>query len=190
MLTAAAVAVFSTFSHRPVNFPELRGTYCNGGNTGMADWATARTCSCISPGRSLELPVHANNTPGLDMIHQIWIGDDPPPLHWIDTWRCDYAFRRPGVEYYLWTENLIEQLDPPLVNTKLYHLQKQIVGKVDVARLEIVFRYGGVYIDADSSWIQPTNIRLSAIETYMQSGASINLTQVSSAVSLLWEARA
>ena len=59
-------------------------------------------------------------------IHQVWFGSKDPPWLWIDTWRCNYinymSSNHATVEHFLWTEDEIEQLDPPLENLKLYEL--------------------------------------------------------------------
>lgn len=87
------------------------------------------------------------------VIHQIWIGDQSKrPDEWINTWKLD------GWEHKLWTENEIDELG--LVNREQYdyYYNKGIWhGAADVARIEILYRLGGIYMDADSE-------RLKALE--------------------------
>jgi mannosyltransferase OCH1-like enzyme len=69
----------------------------------------------------------------------------------------------PGWEYRLWTdENL-----PVLTNNRLFEsLGSLWHGKADVARYEILHRFGGVYIDADSECVRPLDERLLACEAF------------------------
>lgn len=80
------------------------------------------------------------------IIHQIWIGDkSKAPINYMNTWKMK------GWEYKLWTEKEIDALN--LKNKKLYdyYISRQIWhGASDVARVEILERFGGIYIDADT----------------------------------------
>jgi len=85
-------------------------------------------------------------------IHQIWLGNKIPPRNIMKSWRvyCD-SF---GWEYNLWTENEISGLT--LKNQEVYNYYKSIGcyhGMSDVARIEILNRFGGMYLDVDFySW--------------------------------------
>lgn len=86
------------------------------------------------------------------IIHQIWIGPKNPPTSLIDTWKME------GWEHNLWREEDINSLD--MTNRSLYdYFYKKGVrhGSADVARIEILRHYGGIYIDADTK-------RLGALE--------------------------
>lgn len=85
------------------------------------------------------------------IFHQIWVGDKPYPKEWIDTWR-----NVTGWEHRLWTEKEIEALD--IINRDKYDWYKANRiwhGMADIARLEILYKYGGVYIDADTQRLKP-----------------------------------
>lgn len=78
------------------------------------------------------------------VFHRIWLGGRPLP-------RESAAFGRswerlhPGWEMRLWTEkNLF-----PLFNSWAFEHAPTLSGKADVLRYEILFRFGGVYIDTD-----------------------------------------
>lgn len=91
-------------------------------------------------------------------IHQIWVGDLPAPFKIMESWQryCNKF----GWEYYLWNEKSIEALD--LVNRHIYDFYKneskieaksKYQGMADIARLEIVNKFGGYYFDCDFySW--------------------------------------
>jgi mannosyltransferase OCH1-like enzyme len=81
-------------------------------------------------------------------IHQIWFGPNPRPQQWMSTWRE----RHPGWSYQLWTEETL----PQLANQRLFETLGSLWhGKADLARYEILHRYGGVYIDADAECVRP-----------------------------------
>ena len=80
------------------------------------------------------------------VIHQVWIGNQPKPLKWMNTWKK----KNPNWEYILWDEKKIKKLG--LVNEdvyRFYYTMKCWYGCADVVRAEILCRFGGVYIDAD-----------------------------------------
>ena len=86
-------------------------------------------------------------------IHQIWLGDvKPPPKTIMQSW-VNYC-KKFGWEYHLWTENEIENLT--LKNVSIYNYYKSrgnFHGMSDVARIEIVNQFGGLYCDVDFfSW--------------------------------------
>lgn len=79
------------------------------------------------------------------IIHQIWIGDKLPPQEYLDSWKL-YNF-----EYILWNEENLSNLKMVnqdkydyFYNKKIYH------GAADIARVEILKQFGGLYIDADT----------------------------------------
>jgi len=88
------------------------------------------------------------------IIHQIWIGPNKRPDVWMDSVRqfcADY-----GYEYRLWSEPEIDALG--LVNKAQYDAMHALSGKANIARYEILFRFGGTYIDADSVVINPSGL--------------------------------
>jgi len=83
------------------------------------------------------------------IIHQIWIGDKPQPTRLTETWRMF------GYEYVLWDEKKIDNLK--MVNEDKYnrfYKEKKFYGAADIARVEILYQYGGIYVDADFERLQ------------------------------------
>lgn len=80
-------------------------------------------------------------------LHQIWIGPRPLPAA-IESWRD----RHPDWEHYLWTD---ESIPFPLLNQAQYEASRTYSGKSNVIRFEMLYRYGGVYVDADTGCLQP-----------------------------------
>lgn len=84
------------------------------------------------------------------IIHQVWLGPKEPPYIFINTWIlfCNkYKW-----EHKLWREADIAKLK--LKNKKLYENAKSYQQKSDIARYEIMYKYGGVYLDADMIWLK------------------------------------
>src|SRR5688572_30025403 len=81
-------------------------------------------------------------------FHRIWLGGGMPQqyelygeswLHWHPQWRM-----------ITWTENNL----PPLQNQRQFDDAGIWAQKADIARYEILYRYGGVYIDTDFECLQ------------------------------------
>ena len=88
------------------------------------------------------------------IIHQIWIGPNKCPYIWINTFKIDYINKNPEYQYFLWTEDNIDSLfnDFPIYRI-VYDLETTYNGKSDILRYLILYIHGGIYIDADSVWI-------------------------------------
>lgn len=85
------------------------------------------------------------------IIHQIWIGPKPAPTKFMDTWKE----KNPEFTYIRWNEN---EIKTRFINFRCQNKINEIeelCGKADIIRLEILYNYGGIYIDADSICIQP-----------------------------------
>lgn len=84
------------------------------------------------------------------IIHQIWLGPRKPPLWCMNSWK-DYIKHNPDWSYKLWSEKDVKTL----INHKIYNTEKNVRGKSDILRYEILYQYGGIFIDADSLCINP-----------------------------------
>tara|TARA_B100000989_G_C19496040_1_gene452085 strand:- start:672 stop:1535 length:864 start_codon:yes stop_codon:yes gene_type:complete len=79
-------------------------------------------------------------------IHQIWIGSKKLPKKykiWMKTWRK----HNPSWEYILWDDEMIDNLD--LINKDAYYSTSNPGYKSDIARYEILNKFGGLYVDTD-----------------------------------------
>ena len=93
------------------------------------------------------------------IIHQIWIGDKPPPNIWIDTWKKDYMIAHPEFKYMYWDNTAAEKLlkSWPNIRKKFYTTNIQCC-RADLLRYVILYTYGGIYIDADSAWVNKKDL--------------------------------
>jgi len=99
------------------------------------------------------------------IIHQIWIGPKPRPSNLMDTWKN----KHPDYEYILWTETEVERRGIIFECAKQIEMIQEYAGKADIMRLEILYKYGGVFIDADSICIEPLDdffMKKTAFATY------------------------
>jgi inositol phosphorylceramide mannosyltransferase catalytic subunit len=79
------------------------------------------------------------------IIHQIWLGSTFPQK--FSFYTNSWLKYHPEWEYKLWTDNDIEEF--VLVNKKLFDETPNYGQKADIARYEILYKYGGLYIDVD-----------------------------------------
>lgn len=85
------------------------------------------------------------------IFHQIWVGKKPFPEKyklWQKTWQSV-----PGWSYKLWTDKDVETFN--LINKDRYYKESNMAARADILRLEILFRYGGVYCDTDFELLKP-----------------------------------
>ena len=77
------------------------------------------------------------------IIHQIWIGPKKIPYQFLDTWKKNH----PDWTYILWTETKLKE--ETFINKHLIDNINIITIKSDLIRYELLYKYGGIYIDAD-----------------------------------------
>lgn len=90
---------------------------------------------------------HARYTPENipKIIHQIWLGSPFPKRY--KRFQDLIKTLHPGWDYKLWTDENIKQLR--LFNQKAYDTASNFGEKSDIARYEILYRFGGIYLDTD-----------------------------------------
>ena len=100
------------------------------------------------------------------LIHQLWIGPKPAPTKFMNTW----SSKHPDFQYLFWTEadlgkllqsRKITAISPSgeVFEQTLECIDKiasieEINGKADIIRWEILYQFGGVFLDADSICIE------------------------------------
>ena len=102
--------------------------------------------SSIIPSKKLKIP---------KIIHQIWLGSPVPECYksFMNSW---IEFHLDGWQYMLWTDKEITELS--LYNKKYYDETDNYGIKADLARTEILYQYGGVYIETDFECLRPLDI--------------------------------
>ncbi len=89
------------------------------------------------------------------IIHQVWVGPNTPPAIFKESQKSIQKYH-PDWQYRLWTDADIPEFK--LQNQKFYDLSNNYGEKADILRYEILYRYGGVYLDADFVCLQPLDI--------------------------------
>jgi Glycosyl transferase family 2/Glycosyltransferase sugar-binding region containing DXD motif len=85
------------------------------------------------------------------IIHQIWIGPKPCPINLTKTWEE----KHPNFEYILWTEAELENRKIHFECIDQINIIPEINGKADIIRWELLWQFGGYFVDADSICIEP-----------------------------------
>lgn len=79
------------------------------------------------------------------IFHRIWFGDKLIPLEYQAYWS---AWKRqfPDEEFRTWTDLDLSKLN---ISKNKIDEAKSLASKADIARYEILYKYGGIYIDCD-----------------------------------------
>lgn len=88
------------------------------------------------------------------IIHQIWLGSPVPEK--FDLFRNSWEKMHPDWEYKLWTDKDIEALT--LQNESCYYAAVNYGERSDIARYEILYQFGGVFVDIDMESLKSIDI--------------------------------
>ena len=95
------------------------------------------------------------------LFHWIWLGSHAMPdehRHWREGWLRTH----PGWDHRLWTDHNL----PPLKNGPEFRRAETFAQKADIARYELVERYGGIYLDTDMECIDNLEPLLDGAEAF------------------------
>ncbi len=79
------------------------------------------------------------------IFHQVWVGPNPLPEEYA-AYQQSWVRHHPDWEVRLWTEDNLPQ---PLRRPEAAERLRVPAERSDILRLEVVWRFGGVYVDAD-----------------------------------------
>ena len=99
------------------------------------------------------------------IIHQLWIGTDPEPTKFMDTWKEKHESEE--FEYIRWTESEIKKRGFKTQLRDRINEMEEISGKADILRWELLYEYGGVFVDADSYCIEPVTDLVEKYEAFV-----------------------
>ncbi|XXQ30064.1 Glycosyl transferase [Plasmodiophora brassicae] len=103
-------------------------------------------------------------------IHQIWLGDlKGAPA---DMRRRASRIRdlHPDWDYRLWTDD--DVIDMEMRRRDLFDAADTAVGRADVLRWEIMFQYGGVYLDVDFDVLSPLDDLVTRYSAFVGFGST------------------
>jgi mannosyltransferase OCH1-like enzyme len=99
------------------------------------------------------------------ILHQIWVGPDPLPEEFAayrETWRAHHG----AWEMRLWEEGT---LPSDLRWPEAYERARTPAERADLIRLELLWRFGGVYLDVDFECCRPIDDLLEGVELFAAS---------------------
>jgi mannosyltransferase OCH1-like enzyme len=97
------------------------------------------------------------------LFHRIWIGGVEPTHHW--RWQQSWRRHHPDWEIVTWTEHSL----PPLRNQRWFDAATSPAQRSDIARYELLARYGGVYLDVDMEALRPIDPLLEDVSFFCAS---------------------
>jgi len=105
------------------------------------------------------------------IIHHIWLGSPLPEKYKImrETWKNHH----PDWELILWTDEDIEKLG--LTNQDLYDESSNYGVKSDIVRIEILYRFGGLYVDTDFECVKPFDVFHHCCDFYAGAASAVSV---------------
>ena len=102
--------------------------------------------SNIFPSKELKIP---------KIIHQVWLGGVVPEC-FKDLMQSWINSHLDGWQYILWTDKEAEDFQ---MHSREFYDQADNYGvKSDILKMEVIYKYGGVYIDTDFECLRPLDI--------------------------------
>lgn len=96
-----------------------------------------------------------SETPSIpEIIHQIWLGSPLPEKY--KALQTTWIAHHPNWQYIMWTDADVAAFG--LKNQALYDATDNWGKKSDIARLEILDRFGGLYVDTDFECRRPFDV--------------------------------
>ncbi len=91
------------------------------------------------------------------IIHFIWLGSPYPTAKYYERFYKTWEILHPTYEIIIWDDVRVDNLrkESELINAKAFDLASNYGEKSDILRLEILYRYGGIYVDVDFKCIKP-----------------------------------
>lgn len=96
------------------------------------------------------------------ILHQIWLGDRPLPEEF-RRYRESWLRHHPRWEHRLWTE---ENLPAGLRRREAYERLRVPAERSDILRYELLWRFGGVYVDTDFECLRPLDPLIEGLEFF------------------------
>jgi inositol phosphorylceramide mannosyltransferase catalytic subunit len=85
------------------------------------------------------------------ILHQVWVGPLPLPEEF-ERYRESWRRHHPDWDLRFWTD---ENLPDDLIRPEAYERLRKPAERSDIIRLEVLFRFGGVYVDTDCECLRP-----------------------------------
>ena len=101
-------------------------------------------------------------------IHFIWLGSKFPLEKYYERFYKTWETLHPTWEIILWDDERVQTLveEAQLVNAKAFQMATNYGEKSDILRLEILYRFGGIYVDVDFKCLKPFDALLDTGATF------------------------
>jgi mannosyltransferase OCH1-like enzyme len=96
------------------------------------------------------------------IFHQVWLGPDPLPRAF-DDYRDSWRRFHPAWELRLWDEG---NLPDDLRSAAIYERERRPVERADILRLELLWKFGGVYLDLDMECLKPIDALTDGVDFF------------------------
>lgn len=96
------------------------------------------------------------------ILHQIWVGPEPFPKEF-GAYQQSWRRHHPQWTFHFWTE---ETLPSNLLRNEAYDQSRIPAERSDMIRIELLWEYGGVYVDTDMECMRPIDPLLDEVEAF------------------------
>jgi mannosyltransferase OCH1-like enzyme len=77
------------------------------------------------------------------IFHHVWLGKQDPEK--FEKYRLSWMLNHPTWSFYFWTDDNL----PEIINQNEFNLAKNEAQRCDILKYELVYRFGGIYVDMD-----------------------------------------
>jgi len=113
------------------------------------------------------------------IIHQIWLEEGPIPKK-IQIFQETWKKQHPNWEYHLWTKDEIVFFY--LQNRPLYDALPNAKAKTEILRYEILYQFGGLFVDSNFECLKPCDILNENCDFYASLTDQIRAPELSSSL--------
>ena len=123
---------------------------------------TFRTSQALKTSQTLKT-LQAPETPQAPkiplFIHQIWFGITGDMPHLYKQWQKKLKKMHPTWRFICWSSELLKKYFPSgLFNQKAFNQATNYAAMADIARYELIEKYGGLYLDCDTIVYEPFDV--------------------------------
>ena len=106
------------------------------------------------------------------VFHQIWVGPEPLPEEFA-SYQETWVEKNPGWKLELWTD---DHLPEGCRRPEVYDRSRTVWERADILRLEVVYLFGGVHVDADFECLRAIEPLLGDVDLFIgyRKGTHVN----------------
>lgn len=104
------------------------------------------------------------------IIHRVWLGHNPLPEEFKEYGKT-WAKHHPEWDIILWTEETL----PSMINKEYLDLCNTYSEMSDIIRYELLYQFGGIYIDTDFECLKPIDELVEDLEVFASTEDNIHI---------------